>query len=126
MFSRTQIHEALLRHAPTISADQHKTILDGFARDGLINGGEVVRAAASDTNKGERKLLSPMQAMRRTELHPMIKHAAAQLRRAGYDFPFDSDRPLSLTEIDKAFKASGLDTETRIWIKSQLAAANLL
>ena len=122
------LRASLRKHAGDLPSADHERIISGFMQDGLArDGGPVYASAADDYQPMRRQVLSPVQAMRRTELHPLLKQVGAQCRRAGFDIDFNSDKPLSVFEIDKAFKAAGIvDLETRFRIKCQLAELRLI
>jgi hypothetical protein len=127
-FSRTHMHNLLLRAAPGISAAHHTSILDAMDGEGLFgsNGGPI-RAAAN----GERTLLSPMRAAaaaRHEQTIRDLKSIAARCARAGYAIDFErDDKPLNVYQLDSAFKACGkADHVETMAIKSLLARLGML
>jgi hypothetical protein len=85
MVSRNTVHEVLLKHAPEISAEAHRRILDGMTHAGIIdgNGGAVIRAAS-----GERHLLSPMKAAAAADDEhkvQLLKNVARRAARVGFE-----------------------------------------
>jgi hypothetical protein len=122
-----QVHASLKKAG--LNHDQQYRVMKQLTDDRLVvadapaHNDDTVNAAAG---KGELTILSPMQAMRRTELHPLLKHVQAQLRRVGFNLDLSDSRPLNIVEIDRAFRAANLDFETRYWIKGELSKASLI
>jgi hypothetical protein len=120
------VHASLVKSG--LTSTQVYQAMKQLVADSLLTNGDAVHAVAD--NKGESTLLSPMQAMRKCEadpaLKPLMRQVSAQCRRAGYEIPWDQTKPLSILEIDKAFRESGIDSEQRLWIKTNLAHLGLL
>jgi hypothetical protein len=95
-------------------------VADGLVTSSGNSDGNVVHAARHLTP------ISPMQAMRKTELHPMLKHIEGQCRRHGFPIDFASSEPIDTFALDRALKASDADTETRIGIKDLMFRAGLI
>jgi hypothetical protein len=126
MVSRNQVHESLLRHGRDLTAEQHRRILDGLEAEGIISGqGGVVRAAST----GHRHLLSPLRcaaAAKDEDTRRLLGSVQRRCKRAGFDLDYQSDAVISPVALDSALRASGLDPEERIALKSSLAHLGMI
>jgi hypothetical protein len=106
-------------HLPTA----HAAIVSGLVADGLVRDGDGGEIHARDAGKA-RRVLTVLQASADKANLPILKQLCATALRYGYEMPFD--KPLSLTEIDRAFRANGADVEARIAWKQTAHRLGLL
>jgi hypothetical protein len=139
-----QVRDSMLRHVPELSAEHFTRLLAGFARDGLVHDetGPVQAAAGSKPDhsvimnavgNGEKRavlfsLKTVAQARQEASAKGQDAHFGGlmnRLRRVGYKVA-DVDAPIDSVELTKCLRASGMDVESRMQLRTELFAAGLI
>ena len=143
MAKASEIRASLLRHAGNLSAAHHDLIVHGLISDGFVVDGDrgdvhavaagnddvsAVLAAAGRNGAVKFQLFTPNMAAAADErAKVLLCNLAKECARWGYHGLLEKpDEVVKLHEIDSAFKASACPFDTRMRLKSNLAALNLV